>query len=87
MEPGGTNIAKLKKADAARLLDSYDADPIAALTVALRIAIDLPGADWATVIAAAPLDEDRRARLRAGDVAALDALAAELNERRGFSPQ
>lgn len=82
MEPGGTVIAKLKKADAARLLDRYDGGAIAALTTALRIVLDQPGADWPTLIAAAPLDDARRGRLLDRDVAALDALAAELNERR-----
>ena len=82
MERGGTRIARLKKADAARLLDTYDADPIAALTTALRVALDLPLATWPALIAAAPIDDDRRTRLLRGDIAALDALAAELNERR-----
>jgi hypothetical protein len=79
---GGAHIARLKKADAARLLDTYDADPIAALTRALRIALDQPRAEWPDLIAAARLDHTRRDRLLNADVAALDELAAELNERR-----
>jgi len=66
------------------LLASYDADPIVALTVALRIVLDMPEAGWAALIAAAPLDADRRGRVLAHDDSSLDQLAAELNEFRSF---
>lgn len=81
---GGTAIARLKKADAERLLAGYDADPIAELTSALRIILEMPNADWATLLAASPIESERRQRLLAADESSLDRLAADLNESRGF---
>lgn len=81
---GGTAIASLKKADAERLLAGYDADPIAALTAALRIILEMPNADWATLLAASPIESKRWQRLLAADESSLDRLVAELNENRGF---
>lgn len=79
----GTNtIARLKKTHAERLLADYDGDPVAALTTALRIVVDMPEATWAQLLAAAPIDDGRRQRLHSADQASLDQLAAELNERR-----
>jgi hypothetical protein len=66
------------------LLGDYDNDPIAALSTALRITLDMPDATWAQLVAAAPIDDARRRLLNNADEASLDALAAELNERRGF---
>ena len=66
------------------LLGSYDADPIAALRVALRVVLDMPDADWQALVAAAPVDAARRDLLLAGDQASLDDLAKELNEHRGW---
>jgi hypothetical protein len=80
----GTTIARLKKTHVERLLAEYDADPIAALTTALGIALDRLGADWPALLHAAPIDADRRQRLLAGTEADLDALAAELNEYRSL---
>ena len=77
-------MTRLKKAHVEALLRDYDSDPIGALTTALRVALDQPGGDWPTLLAAAPLPSTRRNRLRAGDQAALDELAAELNEARAF---
>ena len=74
----------MKKADVERLLAEYDANPVAALTQALRIALNMPDADWPTLLSAAPIDAARRERLLANDEPALDRLATELNERRGF---
>lgn len=82
---GAHAIAQLKKVHAERLLAAYDADPVDALTHALRIALDRPDATWAELVVAAPIDTDRRRLLLDGDEHALDTLAAELNERRGFS--
>ena len=80
----GTAIARLTKVHAERLLADYDTDPIGALTAALRIALDLPDSSWAALLAAAPIDADRRQQLQSADEPSLDRLAAELNERRGF---
>ncbi len=74
----------MTKADVERLLADYDANPIATLTQALRIALDMPAADWSTLLSAAPIDAIRREQLLANDEPTLDWLATELNERRGF---
>ena len=85
MVDGGTNaIRRLSKRDAERLLADYDANPIATLSTALRIVLELPDGDWPDLLAAAPLDDSRRRRLLAADHAVLDDLAAELNEARTF---
>jgi len=78
----GTSIAALTKTQVERLLTAYDADPIGALTVALRRVLRLPQATWPELLAAAPIDADRRRLLLSDDQASLDRLAAELNERR-----
>jgi hypothetical protein len=62
----------------------YDADPIGALTVALRIVLAMPDATWPELLAAAPLADSRRAALLVGEEGALDRLASELNELRSF---
>jgi hypothetical protein len=76
----------LKKVHVERLLADYDADPMAALTAALRIILEMSDASWSTLLAAAPIDSDRRRLLLAADEKALDRLAAELNERRSIGP-
>ena len=75
-------MTRLKKAHVEALLRDYDSDPIAALTTALRLALDEPKGDWAALLVMANVPDERRSRLRAGDPAALDELAAELNEAR-----
>ncbi|HZX53949.1 MAG TPA: hypothetical protein VFE86_04675 [Ilumatobacteraceae bacterium] len=82
MEDRGTLIVRLKKADVERLLNDYDAGPIAALTTALRITLAMPERTWESLLAAAPLEPERRQRLLDGEQSTLDGLAAELNERR-----
>jgi hypothetical protein len=82
----GRLIARLKKVDVERLLAEYDADPIGALTAAMRIALELPDATWPTLLAAAPIAAARREKLLAGDEASLDQLARELNEVRSVIP-
>jgi len=78
----GTLTRRLRKADVERLLADYDADPIATLTVALRVALATPDATWETLLERAPIEPERRERLRSCDEGALDELAAELNENR-----
>lgn len=80
----GTVIARLRKVDVERLLTDYDADPIGALTVAMRRVLQMPGATWAELLDAAPIDARRRRLLLSANEASLDQLAAELNERRGL---
>jgi hypothetical protein len=76
--------AKLSKRDVEALLAGYDTDPIDALTVALRVVLDQPDASFDTLVASAPIGPRRRRDLVARDLAALDALARELNETRGL---
>ena len=73
---------ELRKAEVERLLADYDADPITALTAALRIALAMPDATWETLLECAPIASERREQLRLGDQRALDELTAELNENR-----
>lgn len=77
-------MTRLKKSHVEALLRNYDSDPIGALTEALRVALDKPGADWAALLSAAALPTERRNRLQAGEQLALDELAAELNEARSL---
>jgi len=79
---GTAAITRLKKTQVERLLVDYDTDPVAALSAALRIVLDMPDAEWAALLAATPLDATRRRLLIERDESSLDQLAAELNERR-----
>ena len=66
------------------MLAGYDADPIAALTAAMQLSLDMPDATWAQLLAAAPIDDGRRKLLETADQVSLDRLVSELNERRGL---
>ena len=77
---------RLAKRDVEALLREYDADPVAALTRALRVVLGRADATWVELLDLAPLTEARRRLLRTGDPAALDELAAELNEQRDLHP-
>ena len=88
VDPGtvhrGIAIARLTKADVEHLLANYDADPSAALTIALRIVLEMPEADWTGLVATARFDDDRRRLLLSHDEASLDQLTRELNETRSL---
>lgn len=73
---------RLRKRDVETLLETYDADPIGALTAALQRVLDDPSGPFASLLAVAPFDDHRRSRLLAHEVDALDELLAELNETR-----
>ena len=77
-------MTRLRKRDAARLLDRYDSDPISALSVALGVVLDVnePLPSWSDLVASCGFDDERTRRLVRGDPDALDQLAAELNELR-----
>jgi len=75
-------VTALKKRDVEVLLDRYDADPVAALTAALRVALDRPDLDFTALVKLAGFSCARRIRLQAQEPAALDELLAELNELR-----
>jgi hypothetical protein len=77
---------RLSKRDAEALLRDYDADPVRAVTIALRIVLGRPESGWQDLIAAAPFTDGRRHALAVREPDALDALAAELNEERGLAP-
>lgn len=80
-------MARLTKADAVRLVDGYDADPVGALSTALCRVLDISDRpDWPTLLSLAPLDGQRRAALAAFDQRALDELLVELNEHRSLAP-
>ena len=67
------------------MLADFDADPVAALSAAMRVVLDMPDGEWAELLLAAPIDAARRGLLLDNDEPALDQLAAELNERRSFA--
>ncbi len=78
-------MTKLKKTHVEALLRDYDSDPIGALTAALRVVLDQPNANWLVLLSAAILSDNRLQRLQDGEQAALDELAAELNETRDLA--
>ncbi len=78
-------MTALKKRDVELLLDRYDTDPVAALTEALRVALDRPDLDFTALVKLAGFSCARRIRLQAKEPAALDELLAELNERRALA--
>jgi hypothetical protein len=76
---------RMSKREVESLLDTYDTSPHHALTTAMRIALGRPHATLETLLLCAPLESAWRNGVMAGDVAALDRLAATLNESRGFT--
>lgn len=74
----------LSKRDVESLMKGFDENPHHALTVAMRIALGRPHATFETLVHLAPIDPVWRRGAIAGHVAALDRLAALLNEMRGF---
>ncbi|MEO6126345.1 MAG: hypothetical protein ABIR32_21810 [Ilumatobacteraceae bacterium] len=81
---GAHAIARLSKRNVEGLFAIYDADPVAALTIALRRVLDQDDATWPELLASAPITDTRRAALLVGEQGALDALAAQLNELRSL---
>ena len=75
-------MTRLRKAHVEALLRDYDADPIGALTTALRVVLDQPSGEWKSLLAASKFSDARRERLQSGQQGALDELASELNEAR-----
>ena len=75
-------VTRLGKAHVEALLATYDAGPVAALTAAMRIALDAPTLEWEELLQLADFSSDRRRLLLDGEPSALDQLAAELNELR-----
>ena len=77
-------IARLAKRHVESLLADYDDDPVAALTVALRIVLEQPDATWPELVARAGLPDTQCAALLVGEEGALDALTRTLNELRAL---
>ncbi|MFZ4720190.1 MAG: hypothetical protein ACOYMR_12235 [Ilumatobacteraceae bacterium] len=75
-------MTELKKRDVERMMTAYERDPVAALTAALRVALDRPDLGFTALVKVAGFDCARRIRLQAKDAQALDELCAELNELR-----
>jgi hypothetical protein len=79
---------RLSKRDVETLLARYDDDPVTAIAVALGRLSDRPNATFAELVddlgERGLLSADRHHALLVHDVAALDALAAELNETRSL---
>lgn len=73
----------LAKRDVEALMNDYDTDPRSALESALRIVSGRPHASFETLVDFLALPRP----LLDGDVAAMDALARELNEARGLPGQ
>ncbi len=71
-------MSQLTKSDVEALLAGYDADPVAALTAALRVELDRPDLDWTALVKLAGFSCARRIRLQGNDPQALDELAEEL---------
>jgi hypothetical protein len=72
----------LRKRDVERLLADYDESPTGALTDALARVLGLSAPAWEEAVRAAALPPAREQALLAGEQAALDELAGELNETR-----
>lgn len=75
-------MTRLKKSEVEQMIAAYDENPVAALTTALRSALDRPDLEWTALVKLAGFTCDRRIRLQARDTAALDELLVELNEAR-----
>ena len=75
---------RLSKHDVENLMKAIDDEPHAALAAAMRIALGRPHATFETLVRLAPIEATWRSGALAGHVAAIDRLAATLNEMRGF---
>ena len=74
----------LSKREVEALMNGFDADPHDALASAMRTTLGRPNATFETLVRLAPIEPAWRGEAIAGHVAALDRLAALLNETRGF---
>ena len=66
------------------MLDSYDGDPVTALTTALRLTLEVDDATWDELILLAGVTESERKALSAHETAALDELLKKLVEKRSL---
>lgn len=66
------------------MLDSYDGDPVTALTTALCLTLEVDDATWDELILLAGVTESERKALSAHETAALDELLKKLVEKRSL---
>lgn len=81
-----TRLGTLSDLDVERLRQDYPADPVAALTNALRAVLGMPDSEMAALTKAADFTCDRRIRLSALDQTTLDEVAAGLGRLRTLDP-
>jgi hypothetical protein len=75
-------VHRLSKRQVEAMLDAYDADPVAALTVALQVVLGQPDRSFDELLEIARFPSPRRQALAERDAGALDDLLSELNELR-----
>ncbi len=66
------------------MLDSYDQDPVTALTTALCLTLEVDEGSWDELILLAGVTESQRKALSAHETAALDELLKKLVENRSL---
>lgn len=81
-----TRRPRLTKRDVESMLETYDDDPVGALSRALVLLVGRDGLGFEQLVVEAGLSEARTALLMAREQRALDELLAELNERRTLPP-
>jgi hypothetical protein len=77
-------VRKLKKAEVESMLDSYDEDPVTALTTALSLTLEADQPSWAYLVQLAGVTELQRNALLAHETVALDELLKQLVENRSL---
>ena len=75
--------ALLTKRDVENLLETYDNNPLEALSIALRKCLGMPFANWETLIEIAVPQFQECQLLLSRDTRAFDSLVKQLNETRG----
>ena len=76
------HMRRLKKFEIEELLATYDADPIASLTIAVGLIFNVDFDSWEQAVAALPFSNQRKQDLMMGTTQALDQLLKQLVEER-----
>lgn len=77
-------MRKLKKVEVEAMLDSYDEDPVTALTTALSLILEADQPSWVHLVQLAGKTEVQRNALVAHETVALDELLKQLVENRSL---
>ena len=77
-------MRKLKKVEVETMLDSYDEDPVTALTTALCLILEAEQPSWMHLVQLAGVTEAQRNALLAHETFALDELLKQLVENRSL---